>query len=156
MNRKEEREIRNLFDLGLILKAVGSAFELIGGIAVLFVSRTLVIHVADLVTQGELARDPDDVIATYLRETAHAFAVSPHYVLASYLIIRGAVKLGLVTLILRNVQVAYPLFIIALGFFGSYEAYRAVETSNILLGALCLFDIALILLTAYEYRRRHR
>jgi uncharacterized membrane protein len=158
MEEKEiarEREIRSLYDLGLLLKAVSSAFEIIGGVLVLFVSRSLVLHIGDLVTQGELAHDPNDFIATTIRDAAQAFAVHAHYVLAAYLLLRGVIKLGLIVLILRRVQVAYPLFIIALGLFGSYEAYRAVLTSNALLGSVALFDTMLILLTAYEYKRKN-
>ncbi len=155
MNRQEDREIHDLFDLGLVLKALTSAVEFVGGIMVLFVPRAFVLRIADLVTSGELARDPDDIVANYLHATAHAFAVAPHYLLAAYLLIRGAVKLGLVVLILKNVRIAYPLFIIALGLFASYEVYRGITTASLLLDAVALFDGILIVLTAYEYRRRY-
>lgn len=153
---RDERKIRSLFDIGLVLKAIFSAFEILGGIAVLFVSRTFVLHVADLVTQGEYNRDSDDFAATTIRNAAHSFAVHTHYILAAYLLVRGVIKLFLIVSILRGVTVAYLFFIAALGIFGSYEAYRAITTHNLLLGAVALYDVALLLLTAYEYKRRVR
>jgi uncharacterized membrane protein len=155
MERREERSIRNIFDLGLIIKAIESAFEVAGGVAVLFAGRTLVPHIVDLATNGELAHDPDDFVANYLRDAAHAFAVHAHYLLAGYLILRGALKLVLAILILRGVKEAYPFFIIMLGLFASYEAYLATVHGNYWLGGAALFDTALIFLTAYEYRRRY-
>lgn len=154
MKQREERNIRDLYDAGLYLKAAESAFELFSGIAVLFVSRMAVVRVVGVATAHELAHDPDDFVANFLRHEAHAFAVAPHYFLAAYLILRGVVKLGLIALILRGVRIAYPLFIIALGLFGSYEAYRSILTTNYLLGGVALFDTALIFLTAYEYKKR--
>jgi uncharacterized membrane protein len=153
---KNQHRIRSLYDLGLVLKAVASVLEIASGIAVLFVSRMLLVRITDVATAGELARDPDDFVANTLQHAAHAFAIHAHYLLAAYLLIRGAVKLGLVLLILRGVKVAYPLFIIALGLFGSYEAYRAVLSANYWLGSVALFDTALIFLTAYEYKRKTR
>ena len=155
MNEQEQRELRNLFDIGLILKAIFSAFEIAGGIAVLFVSRMFVLHITELVTAGELNRDPDNLIGHTLVRLASDFAVHAHYILAAYLLLRGAIKLVLIILILRGVQRAYPLFIIALALFDWFETYRAVLTGNYFLGAVALYDTALILLTAYEYKRRH-
>jgi uncharacterized membrane protein len=150
-----EHEVKDLYDIGLILKAMESALEIAAGVAVFFVSRTFVLRIVEFATAGELAHDPTDFVANTLRHAAHAFSIYPHYLLAGYLIVRGAVKLLLIVLILRGVRTAYPLFIIALGLFGSYEAYRAVLTVNYILGAVALFDAALIFLTAYEYKRRY-
>jgi uncharacterized membrane protein len=154
MNEKRELRIRSIYDLGLALKALASAVEILSGIAVLFVSRNLVAHIADIATAGELAEDPHDFVANFLRDTAHTFALHAHYALAAYLLLRGLVKIVLIILILRGVKAAYPLFIIALAFFGWYEAYKAVLDVNYWLGAVAVFDTGLILLTAYEYKRR--
>lgn len=155
MNLREERELWSIFDAGLILKAIGSAFEVLAGIAVFVVPREFVVRIADLATAGELANDPNDFVASTLREAAHAFAVHSHYVLAAYLLIRGALKLGIVLLILLGVEAAYPVFIVVLGLFGTYEAYKAVLDTNIWLGIVCAFDTGLIFLTAYEYKRKN-
>lgn len=155
MNLREQRELWSIFDAGLILKAIGSAFEVVSGIAVLFVSKEFIVRIVDLATAGELQNDPNDFVATTVREAAHTFAVHSHYVLAAYLLIRGALKLGIVSLILLGVEAAYPVFIIVLGIFGTYESYKAVLEVNYWLGSVAVFDTALIFLTAYEYKRKN-
>ena len=152
---REERNLAKLFDLGLIIKIVFSLLELLGGLLVLVVPRMFIVHVAEFVTGGELARDPDDPIAQTILHTAHAFAVHAHYVLAIYLLARGATKAVLAGLILAGSRHAYPLFIAALGAFAWYETYRSIMTSNLLLGGVAIFDLGLILLTAHEYKLRY-
>ena len=44
---------------------------------------------------------------------------------------------------------------IALALFGTYEAYRGFVLQELLLQALAVFDLSLLLLTSYEYRRRY-
>jgi uncharacterized membrane protein len=52
-------------------------------------------------------------------------------------------------------KAAYPLFMAALACFGAYEAYRGFLLHELVLQALALFDFSLLMLTAYEYRRRY-
>jgi uncharacterized membrane protein len=154
MDMRGRHRLRSLYDIGLVVKAIESAFDIVAGIAVLFVSRVFVMNIVWLATAGELAQDPSDFVANHLRTAAHTFAVHAHFVLAAYLLIRGVLKLGLIVLILRGVWYAYPLFVVVLGFFASYEAYTAVLNTNYWLGVVALFDTALILFTAYEYNRK--
>jgi len=146
------REIRELFDLGLVLKIVLGAFEFLGGILVLVVPRNLVVRIFEFVTQGELAQDPNDAVALRLREFAHSYAIHTHYLVSLYLILRGGIKIVLASLILRGVWIAYPLFIAALALFATYEVYRGMTTASMLLLVLAAYDIILMLLTAYFYQ----
>lgn len=152
--KREERDIRAVFDIALALKALGSALELVGGVLILFISPHLVVRFADIVTQGELAKDPDDLVSNWLVGTAHSFSIHTHYLLAAYLILRGVVKLGFIGLIWKNVLPAYLWFVAVLAVFVSYESYRAATTGNWFLVALAVFDLILILLTSHEYRAR--
>jgi uncharacterized membrane protein len=155
MNEQREREITGLFDLSLILKAVGGAFEILGGIVIALVPPEFVRRIADLATAGELAGDPDDFIATHLRLWAHAYALHAHDLLALIVGLDGAFKLALIALVLRGYRIGYPLLILALGALGGYEAYRAVTTSNVLLAAAVGLDLLIIGLAAHEYRVRY-
>ena len=157
MNESPEtrRNLAQLFDIGLIIKVVFSTLEIIGGLLVLVVPRTFIVRIAEFATQGELARDPNDPVASAIVNYAHTFAVHAHDILAIYLLARGMMKAVLAGLILAGSKHAYPLFVAALGLFAWYESYRAITTSNILLGGIAVFDLGLILLTAHEYRVRY-
>ncbi|HVW82454.1 MAG TPA: DUF2127 domain-containing protein [Candidatus Paceibacterota bacterium] len=152
---RAERELTDLFDLALFLKALGGAFEILGGIAIAFVPSAFVVRVADLVTAGELSGDPDDFVATHVRLLARAYALHAHDLLGLLLAIDGALKIVVVALVLKGYRFAYPLLILALGAIGSYEAYRAVATSNVLLAAAVVLDLSLIVLARHEYRLRY-
>ena len=52
-------------------------------------------------------------------------------------------------------RIAYPLFMVALVIFGTYEAYRGFVRHETLLQVLAIFDFSLLILTSYEYRRRY-
>lgn len=157
MNEKErEKDLLWLFDFALILKIINGSLETLAALLVLFVPPSLVIKLAEYATSGELAQDPTDGVANFIRDTAHTFAIHTHYLLAAYLALHGIVKIVLVIGIFMKKKIAYPLFMIALALFGAYEAYRGVVLSNLLLLALSGLDLAILILTAYEYRRKYQ
>ncbi len=154
---KEEREkdILWFFDLALLLKAVDGGLEMLGAALILFVPPVMVLKVVAFLTGGELAQDVDDPIATALKSAAQTFTVHTHYLLAAYLTLHGLIKVLLVIGIFAGKKIAYPLFMIALVLFGSYEAYRGFVRQELLLQVVAVFDFSLLVLTAYEYRRRY-
>ncbi|MFI5260717.1 MAG: DUF2127 domain-containing protein [Candidatus Paceibacteria bacterium] len=150
-----EKDILWLFDLALIIKAINGALEVLTALLVLLVPPSFVIKLAEFATGGELSQDPSDFIAMSIRTTAHSFAVHTHYLFAAYLTLHGLIKVLLVIGIFAKKQIAYPLFMIALVIFGIYEAYRGFVLHELLLQAFAIFDLALLVLTSYEYRRRY-
>jgi uncharacterized membrane protein len=154
MNR--ERDILWLFDFALIMKVVNGALEMLTALLILFVPPALVIRLAEFATNGELAQDPDDPIATAILTTAQTFTIHSHYLLAGYLALHGIIKIVLVIGIFAKKKIAYQLFMLALVFFGIYEAYRGFILHELLLQALAFFDLGLLILTSYEYRRRYQ
>lgn len=153
---KVEKDILWLFDLALVLKILNGSLEMLAALLVLFVPPSLVLKLAEFATSGEFAQDPSDPVATFIRSTAHTFAVHTHYFLALYLALHGTIKVLLVIGIFAKKKIAYPLFMIALALFGTYEAYRGFLLNDLLLQALAIFDFSLLVLTSYEYRRRYQ
>jgi uncharacterized membrane protein len=152
---EQERDILWMFDFALILKAVNGSLEMLTALLILFVPPSFVVRLAEFATSGEFAQDPDDLVATAIRGTAHTFALGTHYLLALYLALHGVIKVLLVIGIFARKKAAYPLFMAALACFGAYEAYRGFLLHELVLQALALFDFSLLMLTAYEYRRRY-
>ena len=153
--QEHERGLRTVFDLGLLFKAVTGAIEVAGAFVVAFVPRVLIARIADIVTEGELNNDPDDTVANTIRSLAHEYAIHAHYLLTSFLLIEGIIKIIVVVLVFRGKRYAYPIFIVAMGILGSYEAYRGITTHNYLLVALAVLDVVLIELASHEYKRRY-
>ena len=152
---KTEKDILWFFDLALLLKAVNGALEMLGAALILFVPPALVLKVVSFLTGGELAQDIDDPVAAALQGAAQTFAVHTHYLLAAYLALHGVVKVLLVIGIFAGKKIAYPLLMIALVIFGVYEAYRGFMRQELLLQVVAVFYFSLLVLTAYEYRRRY-
>lgn len=152
---EQEKDILWLFDLTLILKAVNGAFEMLGAAIILAVPPALVLRIVEFLTGGELTQDPDDPIIGTIRDAAQSFAVHTHYFLALYLFLHGVVKVFLVIGIFKGKRLAYPLLVIALLVFGSYEAYRGFLRHETLLQFLAAFDLLVLVLTIHEYRRRY-
>lgn len=152
---KVERDLLWLFDLALILKVINGSLEMLAALLVLFVPPSLVLRLAEFATSGELAQDPSDPIALAIQTAAQTFTVHSHYLLAAYLALHGVVKVLLVIGIFAKKRIAYPLFMISLAIFGAYEAYRGFVLHEMLLQALAIFDLALLVLTSYEYRRKY-
>lgn len=152
---EREKDILWLFDLTLILKAVNGVFEMLGAALILAVPPTSVLRLVEFLTGGELTQDPDDPIISTIRDAAQSFAVHTHYFLAAYLALHGLVKILLVVGIFRGKRLAYPLLVIALLIFGSYEAYRGFLHHETLLQFFAAFDLLVLVLTIHEYRRRY-
>jgi uncharacterized membrane protein len=152
----QDKDIGWFFDLALILKLINGGLEVLVGFLVLFVRPTLVVRLTEFITSGELAQDPNDLVANTLRNAAHSFAIHTHYLVTLYLVLHGGVKILLVIGIFMKKKIAYPLFMLALAIFGTYEAYRGFARHEILLQALAVFDFCVLILTSYEYRRRYR
>ncbi len=152
---ERERDILWMFDFALLMKAINGGLEVLVALLILVTPPSVVLTLVELVTGGELSRDPDDPIANALATAAHSLTVHTPYVLMLYLALHGVVKIALVVGIFAGKRIAYPLFMLALIIFGTYEAYRGTMRHEILLQVFAAFDFGLLALTAYEYERRY-
>ena len=152
-SKRQERELLTIFDYGLFLKILGGLSDVVASVLVLVVPPHLVLRVAEIATQGELASDPHDLVGNLIRASAHAFVLEGHFLLAVFLFVHGAVKATLATLVFLQKRWAYPAFMAVLVVFASYEIYRGVVRHDFLLGSFALFDLILFGITVHEYRR---
>jgi uncharacterized membrane protein len=152
---EQDKDIAWFFDLALILKLINGSLEVLVGFLVLAVPPSLVLRLTEFITNGEIAQDPDDLVANALRNAAHSFAIHTHYLVTVYLVLHGSIKILLVIGIFMKKRIAYPLFMIALAIFGTYEAYRGFARNELLLQGLAVLDLSILVLTSYEYRRRY-
>lgn len=152
--RKVRGDILHLsFEIALLLKAVNGAFEIIGGVLLMFVSSSYLNHIAVLLTQSELSEDPNDLIANAILTFSQSYSVSTQNFGVIYLLSHGIIKLIMVVLLWQKRLWAYPLTIIFLSLFIAYQAYRYTVDHSIMMILLTILDLVVVILTFIEYKR---
>ncbi len=146
----QEKSIRKIFVVGVILKGMNSVLEILGGI--LFLWSGAVSSIISFLITKELIEDPSDFLASHLQRLVPYFTAHSQLYAAFYLLSHGIVKIFLVVGLLRNKLWAYPTSIVFLCLFIVYQVYRFAFTHSLFLFLLTLFDIALIALTWHEYK----
>lgn len=156
MTKSQVREL--LFRYSVLLKGLDAVLEIVGGIALWFISPEFIVRLTALLTRGELSEDPRDLVSNYLRHAANRLSLGGEHFIAIYLLGHGVVKLFVVVALLRNKLWGYPLSIIVFGGFIVYQVYRYTLTHSLGLIALTIFDLIVIVLIWLEYRavKQHR
>ncbi|WP_287931838.1 DUF2127 domain-containing protein [Arthrobacter sp.] len=144
------------FAIGIILKGLDGALELVGGLLLLFVAPEQIKELAILITQPELTDDPNDFIANHILQGASGLTDHVVVFTAAYLLAHGIVKVVLVTALLMDKLWAYPWMIGVLAIFILYQFYQLTLTPSLGLAVLTVFDILIVGLTWHEYVRHRR
>jgi uncharacterized membrane protein len=142
------------FFVGITLKGLDGLLEVVGGLLLLVVSPATIDRLARTLTQHELSEDPHDLIATHLLHYTGALTGASVRFGALYLLLHGAVKIVLVTALLRNQLWAYPWTIAFLLAFIAYQLYRLTFAPSLGLVVLTVFDAVVAWLTWREYRKQ--
>jgi len=144
----------NTFRCSIVLKGLFALFECVTGATLFFVRGRTLNRIALRIGTLDLSRNRHDWINVHLRHMAAGITGTGRHFAAAYLLSHGLVKVVLVIELLRNRLWAYPLLIAVLGAFVGYQGYRFVLTHSIAMIALSVFDLAVITLTALEYREQ--
>jgi len=142
------------FAVGIIVKGLDGVLEVLGGVLLLVVSPTTIDQLSRAITQHELSEDPHDFLATHLLHAAGTLTGSSLEFGAAYLLLHGAVKIALVTALLRDKIWAYPWMIAFLIVFIVYQVYRMTFAFSIGLLGLTVFDLVVVWLTYREYGKQ--
>jgi uncharacterized membrane protein len=141
------------FFVSLIVKLADGVLELVGGAVLLLMTPGQIQAAVAAVTRGELAEDPNDLVANLLVRYAGQLNVSLTVFGAWYLLVHGVVKVLLVAAVLRDHLWAYPWLIGFLVAFIGFQGYELVVHFSWGLLLLTLFDVFIVYLTVREYRR---
>jgi uncharacterized membrane protein len=142
-----------LFLIGVIGKGIDGLLEIVGGLILLVVTTTQIQSLAQALTLHELSKDPNDLLATYILNSAGGLSAGTQRFAATYLLWHGAVKIVLVAALLRKREWGYIAGIAAFSLFLVYQIYRYLHTRSPELLALSVIDIFVIVLTWLEYNR---
>jgi uncharacterized membrane protein len=153
---KQGSKLHLAFEIGVILKGLNGLLELVGGVLLLIFPPNAIQKFIVALTQNELSRDPNDFIATHLRQAAHSLSANDELFAAIYLLSHGVIKAVLVYALLRDKLWAFPWAIGIFAAFGVYQMYRYFVAPSGWLIALTVLDALVILLTWFEWQRVKR
>lgn len=152
--RLQPATITRLFRLTIMLKGIFAVIEILGGAAMHFVNPALLMGLVADLTQDELTEDPNDLVATYLRNAAEQFlSVGTRWFIVLYLVSHGVIKLLVIIALLLDKLWAYPAAIVVFSGFIVYQVYRYTFEPGIGLIILTVIDLIVIWLTWHEYRQ---
>ena len=147
-----EKRIHQAFEISVLLKGAHALIEVIGGIALYFISTATIVGWVNSLTEDELNEDPQDFLASHLSTLAQHFSVGSKRFYAFYLLSHGLIKVLLVVGLLRGKLWSYPASFVALGLFIVYQLYRFSYTHSAGLIVLTVFDLLVMVLIWLEYR----
>jgi uncharacterized membrane protein len=156
MSERRTGTVHHLFRIGIYLKGINGILELIGGTLFFFIRPELLNTIVQKFTQGELSEDPNDVIATFLVQSAHRFSIGSEIYGGIFLLSHGLIKCGLVLALFKKKRWAYPLAITIFALFIMYQMYKYSLSHSIWMLTLSLLDLFVIILTWLEYRSMKR
>lgn len=145
-----------LFEAGAMIKAVLGGLEALAGLGLLLTPNAAIHRLIAWLTHFEIAEAPHERMATLARQLAAGLPVADQHFYGVYLAVHGGLKLGFMLLLIARVVWAYPLSMLALAAFASYETAEGLHSGSPFLGALALFDLAMIALVWQEYRALRR
>lgn len=149
----KDRILDLIFLVGVLFKGIDGLVELIGGVALFFVTPAHLQGAAHAATAEELSEDPHDIIAHLIRHGAAQLGGSGIAFLALYLLLHGVVKVAIVVALLIGSKRVYPWAIAALVAFVIFQIYELVTAPSAGVAALTVFDVFIIWLTWREWHR---
>jgi len=148
-----QRYWHELFEAGVLLKALNSVWEILGGVFLLTFARGWVPRLFIFFSSRELLGDREDFLFQFVSTQVNHLAVDGTRIFAGiYLLFHGLMNAFLAYNLFRNRLWAYPVMLAFVSVFFVYQVYRLYHTHSLLLLAISVFDIAFIVLTVHEYR----
>lgn len=148
-----EEIVRISFDVGLLIKGIDALTEIIGGIALIFLTPDRLNTLITLISKGELSEDPTDFVMNYLVTFGHSFSVNSWQFVMFYLLSHGIAKMVVILMLWKRKPWAYPLSVIVFVLFIVYQMYHYIASRSIFLLLLTVLDFIMIVLTILEYKR---
>jgi uncharacterized membrane protein len=140
------------FRIGVAFKGLDGLVEFVGGFFFVFFSSDALADFVDRHTRGVLQLDPDNLLAHSLRHSFEHMSSDSKIFVAIYLLGHGAVKLLMVAGLLREKRWVFPVGIVVLFGFISFQIYRLCGHFSISLISFTLLDIIIAVLVCVEYR----
>jgi uncharacterized membrane protein len=139
------------YEIGIIVKGIDGTLELIGAVLLLVVPAHTIEHLAWALTHTELEQEPHNFIAEHVMHFGQHLASGSTTFAVLFLLTHGAVKVGLVTALLRQKLWAYPWALVALSLFLVYQVYVLAYKPTFGIWFLTVLDAIIIWLVWREW-----
>src|SRR5579875_446903 len=143
--------LHRIFELGVLAKGIDGALELIGGVLLLVLSPSALRGTIFILVEAELKEDPTDLVANLLVHNTSTM-IHSRGAASLFLLVHGAVKLGLVGGLATRKSWSYPAAILIFTGFTIYQLHQLAQQYSGFLGIVTLLDIIVVLSIAAEYR----
>jgi len=150
--KTEEKIIEKSFDVVLLLKSIFAIVEIIGGIAMFFMTPERVNNVIHWFSKSELHEVPNDFFINLIVNFGHHFTTGTQYLAAIYLLSHGLIKIITLFLLWRKILWSYPLSVVVFLGFIIYQLNEFATRHSIFMIIVSIVDVIMIVLTILEYR----
>lgn len=150
---EEERTVYRFFLWSILLKGAISVAEIAAGIAVFFIPPAVIVSIATFF----LTYIPAAALQSTLMDEVAKYTTGAVTFVALYLLVRGAIKAGLIFALLKSKLWAYPASLLVLGLFVIYQAYQIFTDRSLIVGAITIFDLFVMYFIYREWNivKRH-
>jgi uncharacterized membrane protein len=145
-----------LFEVGILFKALNSLWETLGGLFLLLTIRGPLAGAFVYLSNSELLGDRDDLLFHLVHTQLVSLSLSTRTFVGIYLLFHGLMNMFLAYNLYRNRLWAYPLSIAFTSIFLLYQVYRLYHTHSLVLLTVTIFDLFFILFTWHEYHYQKR
>ena len=136
--------------MGILLKGIDGALQLIGGLLLLFLPPSAIGGVALFLVRGELREDPTDLFANLLLHATRN-VIQSQSLASAFLLVHGVVKLLLIGGLASNRLWSYPAALVVFTGFTLYQGYELAYQPSLFIGTITFLDIIVVILIAVEY-----
>jgi uncharacterized membrane protein len=147
-----EKDYRELFRIGILVKAVDGFIEACGGIFFYFAGYTTINSVLFSVFHEEIAESPRDAFWQFFINEWHSISLSSNSFWGLLFFAHGVIKLALSVALLKNYLWAYPTAATVFTLFVGYEIYSLTNHPSLFLWCITIFDTLVVGLIVNEYR----
>lgn len=141
-----------VFKVSIILKGLDSLLEVVGGIFLLIVKPSTLHSWANQIVKTSFFKQHAS-LSGYITHSVHNIALATLFG-AIYLLVHGAIKLGLVIAILYNKLWAYPVFLVVLLIFIISQVILLMRHLSVGLSLLTVFDVFVTVMTWLEWQKQ--
>ena len=140
-----------LFEASLVFKGLFAAGESMAGLGLLLTPNLTIINFVGWLTSHDLTQEPNADMAKFVHHMTEAFPIQVQHFYAFYLLGHGLLKFLMVIMLARRILWGYPVSMLILAGFVTYQMTEFFSHGSIALLALSGFDAFMIGLVYREW-----
>ena len=149
---KKRPSVHRFYELGILIKGIDGALQVISGLLLLCLSPATINSVVFFFVRGELREDPEDLFVNMVLHATQNI-IQTKTLTSVFLLVHGGAKLLLVAGLAANKRWSYPAAIVVFAGFTIYQLYELAYRASLFMATVTVLDVIVIVLIAAEYRQ---